>query len=219
MESLPGEMIAAIASHLDIRTKIRFSRTCSRVYVFIRDHIDQLMRPRRLVLDEINEIKYDVYLRELTEDDEFGKYCGIREFRGRVVGSIGRVEFTRGCDPVHGHMSQRGNDDIIIFSDKLRMTGVKADADTDDSDDSDDVYDELDIKSYVYCGLTDLYDHDTQYKIIYTTHVLETIGTSRDDIIRASFDEIIVDRPRKYNDVHIYAKSPGLIDGELGWFP
>jgi hypothetical protein len=217
MNSIPDEIIATIAQYLDVISTIRFSRVCWRAYNIVNDSIDRVMIPRRRALDKINAIRYEVYSRELSTDDGFGNYCGIREFRDRIVGSIGRVEFTRGCDPTYGHMSQRGNDDIIIFSDKLRMTGVKADVDSDDTDDSDS--DELDIKSYVYCCLTDLYDHNTQTDIIYTTYILDTTGITRTDLIRASFDEIVVDRPRKYNDVYIYAKSPGLVDGELGWFP
>jgi hypothetical protein len=205
MDVLPNEIIDMIARFLDMRSTVRFSRTCWRTYAAVREQIDQVMTPRKQALDEISAIKYDVYPREVSTDDGFGDCCGIREIRGRLVGSITRIvyEFKH---ILRGNFTESG-DDLIIFSNNLQATTSKY-----------DVPDEHDYIDGVHIPpLSTLEDNEFQFTIVYTTHSVTDDSITHDDIIRTSYYDLINVNCGKYNDFSIYAKSPTIVNGELRW--
>jgi hypothetical protein len=207
MESLPNELIGAIATYFDIASLVRFSRTCWQVYSVARVQIDQLMIPRRHVLDEIRAIKYDVYPRKISSDDGFGPYCGIREIRGRLVGSVSCTTY------LHSISTTVIRDDVVMFSNGIHMNKLNYDNDR-----------IIDIDADIFCRLHNLSDEQFQIDVIHTVRFID-VKITREQICRAvrnDMDDIFaIDESGEvigqYSDFGIYAKSPTIVNGDLQW--
>jgi hypothetical protein len=196
MESLPNEIIDMIAWRLDIPTAVRFSRTCWRTYAVVSAGYEKLITRRKLVLDELAAIKYQICERgENVRDDCYGKYCSIRTYPDRTVGVVHCTAYDyKPGDSV-------GIESTVFFSTDIKLKGFKRDCD-----------------KYDLFYIRDFSDDDDQLQVeIYGFKSTRPVQNPPENPIDVDNKILYENQESAYGHISIGMLTPTIVDGELQW--